>query len=140
MSLVGRFFGALLCETQGEYFLVGNPKEPGDFGGAGFEAPPEIDALSRPYLRLSVVGKVAIPPPVLRLSLEGEALPRLLAERFLIERNGSVSERLWRLVLDGKGADDVAGEDAPPVVEASWLAEIPATIWRLVREAVLRCT
>jgi len=138
MSRVGRLAGALWAETEGEYFLVGNTKEPCDFARAGFEPPVEVDALKRPYVRLSVAGSVNMTPPWLTLPLEGDALPRLLAERFLIERNGSVSDRLWRLVTSPH--DDGASTRAAQSVDARWLAEVPTPVWRIVRETVLRCT
>jgi hypothetical protein len=53
----------------------------------------------------------------------------------LIERNGSVSERLWRAVL---GVDD-AGDAPRGPVAARWLLEVPESVWRVVRDAVLRC-
>ena len=49
MARVGRLAGALLAETEGRYFLVGNTKEPCDFRALGVEPPPEIDALKRPF-------------------------------------------------------------------------------------------
>src|SRR5215471_2896374 len=98
MATVGRLAGAILAETEGKFFLVGNTKEPCDFSAAGFEPPGEIDALKHPYARLCSLKKVLIAPPCLTLGLEDEALPKMLAERFLIQRNGSVSERLWSLV------------------------------------------
>jgi hypothetical protein len=137
MARVGRLSGALLVETGGQYFLAGNTKEPCDFAAAGFEPPEDIDARARPYVRLAAVGPVRVATAWLALELEGEALVRLVAERFLIERNGSVSERLWRLVIDrdGNGAVPAAGD-----IDARWLAGIPAHVWQIVRETVLRCT
>ncbi|MGH8582397.1 MAG: precorrin-3B C(17)-methyltransferase, partial [Gammaproteobacteria bacterium] len=58
------------------------------------------------------------------------------ARRFLIERNGSVSDRLWRLVT---GVDE---EDEAPEAEeldAQWLVQVPDRIWEIVRDSVLRC-
>jgi hypothetical protein len=136
MSRVGRLGGALLAQTGGDYFLVGNLKRPCDFAAAGFEPPTrEIDG---GYLRLARSGPLAVPGPWLELSLEGEALARALAERLLIERNGSVSDRLWRLLL----SSDPDADPPPPatVVDARWLGEIPIHLWGIVRGAVLRCT
>jgi hypothetical protein len=137
MARVGRLAGALLVETGGQYFLVGNTKEPCDFAAVGFEPPPEIDARVKPCIRLSATGPVQGAGPWLALEHEGEEVARLIAERFLIERNGSVSERLWRLVIDrdGDGAAPSAGD-----IDARWLAGIPAHIWQIVRDTVLRCT
>ncbi|MGH8548854.1 MAG: hypothetical protein ACRERU_09695 [Methylococcales bacterium] len=136
MARVGRLAGALLAETEGRYFLIGNTKEPCDFRAAGFEPPAEIDALKRAYVELYAVGTMRVIPPWFTLDLEGEALARLLAHRFLIERNGSVSDRLWRIVF---GMDEE--NEAPDVeaIDAHWLAEIPDGVWQIVRDSVLRC-
>ncbi len=136
MARVGRLAGALLAETEGRWFLIGNTKEPGNFRLAGFEPPAEVDAVRQAYIGLSLTGAARIEPPCLTLALEGEALAQLLARRFLIERNGSVSDRLWRLVI---GVDE---EDAVPegeAIDAQWLAEVPDRVWALVRDSVLRC-
>lgn len=135
MARVGRLAGAILAETAGEFFLIGNTKEPCDFEAAGFASPGEIDALKRPYVRLAPRRAVDLDRPYLTLELEGEALAGLLAERLLIERNGSVSERLWRLLMDPSGEDEPPQDEAP----SRWLAEIPAPLWGIIRDAVLRC-
>jgi hypothetical protein len=137
VSRVGRLAGALLVETGDEHFLVGNLKRPCDFAAAGFERPAgEIDALVRPSLRLHRSGPLAVPGPWLTLALEGEPLLEALAERLLIARNGSVSDRLWRLIL----SPDPDGEAAPEaVIDARWLGEVPGHLWGIVRETVLRC-
>jgi hypothetical protein len=136
MARVGRIAGAILAETGGEFFLVGNTKEPCDFEAAGFESPGEIDALERRYIRLAPRRAVELAAPYLRLDLEGEALAALLAERLLIERNASVSDRLWQLLMDPSGQEELPEDEA---VDARWLAEIPAPIWGIVRDSVLRC-
>jgi len=136
MARVGRLAGAILAETGGEFFLIGNTKEPCDFDVAGFEPPGNIDALKQPYVRLSARRRIEINPPCLTLELEGELLAQALAERLLIERNGSVSERLWRLVMDPSGQEQFPKDEA---VKARWLGEIPEPIWSIVRDAVLRC-
>jgi hypothetical protein len=138
VSRVGRLAGALLAETEGQHFLVGNLKRPCDFPAAGFEPPAvPVDALARPYVALHRSGPLQAPGTWLTLALEGEALPRLLAERLLIARTGSVSDRLWRLII-GQDPDDDG--EPPAVVDASWLATVPAPIWAIVRDTVLRCT
>lgn len=141
MARVGRLAGAFLAETEGQYFLVGNTKEPCDFAAMGFEPPVEVDALKRPYVRLSIARPVQLPAPWIDLDTEGEALARLLAERFLVERNGSVSERLWRLVIDPDGGPEGRGQpDGMEGISARWLGEMPSAVWRIVRDTVLRCT
>lgn len=137
MARVGRLAGAILAETRGDFYLVGNTKVPCDWAAARFEPPIEIDALKRPFLRLSPSGTNAVGSPHLVIEVEGETLPRLLADVFLIPRTGSVSERLWRLVTGQTDEDDDARLE---VIEARWLGEVPKAIWQIVRETVLRCT
>lgn len=137
MARVGRLAGAILAETGGSYYLVGNTKVPCDWAAARFEAPAEIDALKWPYQRLIARGDNQVGSPHLVVELEGEALPRLLAEIFVIERTGSVSERLWRLVI---GQSDEHDDPVPDVVAARWLGEVPKPFWKIVRDTVLRCS
>lgn len=131
MARVSRLAGAICAATDVGCFLVGNTKEPCDFAAAGLAPPPSGEDTR--YRRLSPIGPLRLPGPSLRMDLEGEALARLLADRLLIERNGSVSERLWRLAL---GSDHDRAEE----VDARWLALVPASVWQIVRETVLRCS
>jgi hypothetical protein len=137
MALVGRLAGAILAETEGQFFLVGNPKEPCDFAAVGFEPPGVVNAMEHPFIRLSPLRRVQVPQPYVRVEVEGEALARLLVDRFVIQRNGSVSDRLWRLVTDPKQAQHAVSGGT---LEARWLGEIPTEIWNIVRETVLKCT
>jgi hypothetical protein len=137
MSRVGRLAGAILTETQGQFYLVGNTKVPCDWIAAGFEPPVEIDALKHPFIRLAPCRSVEVMPPYLVTEVEGDRLPRLLADLFLIQRTGSISERLWQLVT---GQSDEGTAPVAEVTQARWLGEIPQPIWRIVRDAVLRCT
>lgn len=137
MALVGRLAGAILAETEGQFFLVGNPKEPCDFAAVGFEPPGVINAMERPFVRLSPCRSVQVPQPYLTVDVEGEALARLLVDRFIIPRNGSVSDRLWRLVTDPKQENRAVIDGN---IDARWLEDIPTEIWRIVRETVLKCT
>ena len=59
----------------------------------------------------------------------------MLAKRLLIQRNGSVSERLWRLVT-GESDESVA---AVSETEATWLVQMPEAVWNIIRENVLKC-
>lgn len=137
MARVGRLAGAILAESEGQYWLVGNTKTPCDWAKAGFETPVAIDALGRPFFRLARTGEVTLAAPWLELDVEGEPLAAMLAERFLIERNGSVSDRLWRLVLQRGDPDAETGPDH--ALDARWLGHVPAGIWKIVRDSVLRC-
>lgn len=137
MARIGRLAGAILAETEGQFFLVGNPKEPCDFAAVGFEPPAVVNAMERPFIRLSPLKRVQVPPPYVTMDVEGEALAQLLVDRFVIQRNGSVSDRLWRLVTDPK-QEQCAVPDGK--IDARWLGEIPAAIWNIVRDTVLKCT
>ncbi len=138
MARVGRLAGAILAETHGEFYLVGNTKVPCDWDKAGFEAPGDIDALARPFVRLSPRRATRVPLPHVLVDVEDEALPRLLTELFVIARTGSVSDRLWRLVTEPSDHDEEL--DRPDVIQAHWLGEVPARIWQIVRDTVLRCS
>ena len=138
MAQVGRLAGAILARSGSNYYFVGNPRQPCDWTAAGFERPAqELDALARPYVRLSPLREVAIATTRLELALEGDALPRLLTAAFMIDRTGMISERLWRLVI---GESDE--RECPPdsQIAADWLAQMPPAIWSIVRDAVLRCS
>lgn len=135
MANIGRLAGALLVETGEQWWLVGNTKEPCDWVQHGFEPPPEVHATQRPFVRLQRQGKPQIGEPHLIVEQEGESLAREVARRLLVERNGSVSERLWRLVL---GVED-AREAPSGGVASRWLLEMPEPIWNIVRDSVLRC-
>jgi hypothetical protein len=137
LARVGRLAGALLAETEGRHFLIGNTKRPCPWTATGFAAPGEVNAAARPFIELERVGPVAVDGPWVVLPLEGEALLRRLADTFVIERNGAVSDRLWRLVLQDDPESD--GPSAEAVIDARWLAEVPPHVWRVVRDAVLKC-
>ncbi|HTT74893.1 MAG TPA: hypothetical protein VMF50_02840 [Candidatus Binataceae bacterium] len=136
MAKVGRLAGAILVHSGEDYFLVGNTKEPCDFAAEGFASPDEIDLPTRRYTKLVQQRVINVQAPVLVFELEGEALAAALSERLLIERNGSVSERLWRLLFDPSGEDD---PPANGIVNARWLTEIPSELWAIVRDTILRC-
>ena len=138
MARVGRLAGAIFVESDGAHFLVGNTKRPCDWTAAGFEPPGEVDARARPFVRLRRSGPMDVPGPWLEIGVEGEEAAALLAARFLIERTGSVSDRLWRLVTGagGEGPEPAAGA----VLDARWLAAMPSNVWEIVRETVLKCT
>lgn len=134
---VSRLAGALLVHTEQEYYLVGDLKEPCDFAAAGFEPPAqEINGMDPPYIRLQPRGTVTRKPPYLTLEQGGEAVAAALAERLIITRNGTISERLWELILQ---PDADLPLPVGPAVPRRWLVEVPAPIWELVRERVLRC-
>jgi hypothetical protein len=137
MAQVARIEGALLAHTGSHYYLVGNFKRPCDFRAHGFETPAqEIDAVARPYIELTRLhAAVKLESPNILVPLEGEALPKLLAARLLIDRNGSVSDRLWRLVI---GETDESPR-VPATQDVHWFTETPDLIWNIVRESVLRC-
>lgn len=136
MARVGRLAGALLLHTGKDYFMVGNTKEPCDFAAAGFDPPSNVDLAKCRYIKLMPRRDVEIRKPYLLLELEGEALAESLSERLLIERNGSVSERLWRMLFDPSGE---SGSSTDGTANARWLTEIPTEIWQIVRDGVLRC-
>lgn len=105
MARIGRWMGAIVVESGGAQRLVGEPKEPCAF------APP-----------------VPLSTPLEVDDRDVEELAALVRGRLVITRNGSVSERLWRIVTH-EGA-----------TRAQWLVDVPAHVWDIVRDSVLRCS
>ena len=142
MNRVARLGGALLLDSDGSHFLVGDLKRPCDFAAAGFVPPGPIDALARPFIPLvrSEAPRVVAGPWLdLGDHTGGEILAQILAQRLVITRNASVSDRLWRLILSpDPEADEIPPESA--VIDARWLAEMPGPLWQIVRDTILKCT
>jgi hypothetical protein len=115
--------------------MIGDIKIPCDFPAAGIRPPAERNVLVQPYVALDVPGIFHWEEgPRLSCSLEGEALAQRLVDVFLILRNGSVSERLWRMVLSYSKPVE------PQLYDAQWLMQMPIGIWDIVRDQVLRCS
>lgn len=57
-----------------------------------------------------------------------DELAALVRARLVITRNDSVSERLWRIVTHDHAT------------RAQWLVDLPAHVWDIVRDSVLRCS
>lgn len=142
MSRVARLAGAILAETQGNYYLVGDLKEPCDFAAVGFESPGPINAVERPYIRLVAARAIVLSRPCLRFELEGDALSQLLAARLLIQRNGSVSDRLWRVLIHNpqQSPGVAASVKDEREIDARWFGEVPAHVWQIVRDQLLKCS
>lgn len=121
MARVGRYKGAIIVDAGGAHWLVGNPKEP------CAEVP---DTLEAPYVRALPVAVPLVPGFVVD-EADGATLAHALAAKLVIARNGSVSERLWRLVR---------GEATTGEPRLQWLIDIPQPVWEIVREQVLRCS
>jgi hypothetical protein len=147
MAIVGRLAGALLAISDQATFLIGELKEPLDYGEAGYRDPgdrnikenPITVLLSREGMRDDAKAELRKPKgDCFTTSLEGKELADLLAHFFLIRRNGIVSERLWRLVMDSSKATLPPGP-GPRIADAAWLASTPWPVWEAVRDAVLRC-
>lgn len=140
---LSRLAGALLLECEqgdsSEYFLVGNTKEPCDFSARGFERPASLDGEPLPWVRLKITGSVAsAASPVVEFpqTTASDALAKTVSERLLIVRNLSVSDRLWRLVTNPEQVEPPPKDD---VVDGAWLVTMPAKVWDIVRDTVLRC-
>jgi hypothetical protein len=105
MARIGRWMGAIVVEVDGAQKLVGNPKEPCEF------TPP-----------------VPLTTPLAVDDRPLDELAALVHARLVIQRNDSVSERLWRLVTSDNAS------------RAQWLVDAPQAVWDIVRESVLRCS
>ncbi len=76
---------------------------------------------------------VFTPPVPLSSPLEvddrdAHELAAILLPKLTIARNHSVSERLWRLITHEGAA------------RAQWVVDMPAHVWEIVRDTVLRCS
>lgn len=139
IARIGRIAGAILAECDGSYFLIGNTKVPCDWHQSGFISPTEIDARKTPVLALepttTEASSISLGSPHLLVTLNSsqqkQDVAQIFASRFLIERNASVSDRLWNLVT---------GDNPSPEIEATWLLNMPDAVWQVVRETVLKCT
>lgn len=140
MARLGRLGGGLLLETtvgnHAAWFLIGDTKVPCDWSAAGFSPPPERDVIHERFIQLEVRGAPTLTGTTLRIELEGLEAARAIAERLIVSRNGSVSERLWTLIL---GEEEIE-EATQRVVPCDWLCEMPTAVWDVVRAAVLKCT
>jgi hypothetical protein len=137
---ISRLAGAILMESAGQFFLLGNTKEPCDWLRAGFEQPSEADDIQGSFIPLKTLSFVRNDSPCLSLSASErspEELAQMLAKRFLISRNGSVSERLWRVVI---GEVDSGNAVLTRDIDVNWLADVPDYVWNIVRDAVLKCS
>lgn len=135
---ISRLAGAILLDAGQTFFLIGNTKEPCNWAEAGFLAPEKIDAVHHPFIPLTPVRAVQLGAPRIRLECDitPAGLAELIAARFLIARNGSVSDRLWRLVT---GETESTASAHHQEIDGTWLAAIPESIWTIVRDTVLRC-
>ena len=140
MARVGRLAGGLLLETklggQSAWFLVGDTKVPCDWQSAGFTPPPARDVIRDRFIQLEVCGVPSLTGTTLSVALEGVEAARMIGERLTVARNGSVSERLWALIL---GEDEIEAPSGRTIAGA-WLCEMPAAVWNVVRDAVLKCS
>jgi hypothetical protein len=140
MARVGRLAGALLLETltanERAWYLLGDTKVPCNWQAAGFRTPAERDVKHERWVRLVPVGSPALQGTTLEIEAEGEEVAQRVAARLTIDRTGSVSERLWRLVVGEDEADDPTSAE----IAASWLFEMPGPVWDIVRDAVLKCS
>ena len=105
VAKIGRWMGAIVVEVAGVQRMVGNPKEP-----CTFEPPVPLS------------GALEVDDRDL------DELAKIVHARLVIQRNDSVSERLWRIVTH---------ENA---TRAQWLVDLPAHVWEIVRDNVLRCS
>jgi hypothetical protein len=125
MTRIGRYAGSIIVDDGARQILVGNPKEPC--------AVP--DTLEAPFVR-ALDERVPLSGCVLVVEGKGEhaqldALAKLISDKLVIQRNGSVSERLWRVITNQQASGELAAE---------WLVEIPMHVWNIVRDTMLKCS
>lgn len=137
MAIVGRLAGAIILKTDRSLYMIGDRKEPLDWDAHGLVPLADRDLVKQPSVRLELrEAGLKLESPCLLIRDEAEdLLTEKLVERFIIFRNGSVSERLWSIVTE---SSERSRED-PQYIDANWLMETPADVWEIVRDSVLRC-
>lgn len=140
MSYAIRVKGGLICHAHNEMYFIGHPKEPCKFVELGFADPGEITAPKPAWVQLQPASGDTLPTlsdftdrALMSDTLSAKELADKMAELFMIERNGSISERLWGLMAEYSPRTD-AGE-----VDGRWLSDTPVEVWDIVRDQVLRC-
>ena len=84
-----------------------------------------------PYRKLNIIGDVNLDEGIyLEMDTQGEDLAKLLHKRFSIERNNSISNRLWNVAICGKNEGRV---------DTQWLEQMPDEVWEIVKEGILKC-
>ena len=141
MALVSRLGGSLLVKSSSRYFIVGELKRPVDWSAEGYQPPAHLsagqedDCQRLPWFEVS---GCPAPGHEVCISLGGahdsHTLCDELHKRLTIRRNGSVSERLWDLVMDHSRST------AEGHIDGTWLVDTPMAVWDMVRESMLRCS
>ena len=141
LYLLYRLGGAMIllhhAEHGQEAYMIGDKKEPCDFRIYGMDNPSERDAKKMTFIQLKLLDKKISPKvlyPAIRFHtlLTNKACASLLSRRFLIERNGMVSERLWTFVLSSYPEEQ-------EVVDCRWIIETPYSVWDVMRSTMLKC-
>ena len=134
MAELNRLAGAILLQVEDEFYLIGDTKEPCKFEERGFVAPQERDVVKTPYIKLETNGTDLVKDDDYTIFFQSnqDDLPEQMVEKFMIFRNGSISERLWGLVTE-------TSEKEAKVVNGQWLVETPVDVWEIVRDSLLRC-
>ncbi len=132
MGEIGRLAGAVLARSGERWFLVGEPKVPLDLAAHRLREVGRLRHGEHEIVELTRDETGARDPLALpfTMPLEAEALARRLHDVFVITRNNSVSERLFRF-LDGaqRGSPDL-----------TWVALAPPEAIALIRDGLLRCS
>ena len=144
--IVSRLAGSLIVTGPRTAYIVGQPKEPCNWSDFGINPTVDFDHWKKPFMTELSLHRpyTAIGHRFVMTAISGnnsqkndeKHLAEVLSSRLLIERNGSVSERLWHLVHQM----DITDYSTEPLeTNIDWLITMPAGIWNIVRDTVLRC-
>lgn len=133
-SHLARLAGAVVMRSGGDYYLIGDLKQPCQFEDHGFYPPTETPGT---VIQLDLIDD----EPNLKFQMliegEGEMAAKDLHRKLSIERNNSISERLINLVTEQSPRVHQEGLE---LTDARWLSQMPAQVWNMVREEILRCS
>lgn len=131
---LGRLGGAVLYETDGEYYLIGNLKQPCNFEDFGFFTPEET--IGR-CVKLRIGNRELAESFVFPYLIQGGTSPEDIYEKFSVYRNSSISERLFTLVRDNSDKVIWKGTEYS---DLRWIGSMPLPVWNIVRESILKCS
>jgi precorrin-3B C17-methyltransferase len=133
---IGRLGGALLVNIREKYFLVGEFKEPCLLNDHGFK---EIEQKNETHVyNIELLDKIKN-PEIEYSFISAELKENLLLDlslKWIIKRNGSVSERLTGLIKDHSSSVIYKKKK---YIDITWLAQMPTSVWGIVRENILKC-
>lgn len=135
LAYIGRLGGGILFKIREKFYIVGRLKVPTRFEDYGFADPGDYGGR---YFELKIIDSALIQKNDFEFGmiLRNEIHPREIYDKFLIQRNSSVSERILEYVRKESGKFSLNETEYSDI---SWLGAMPTDVWSLVRGVILKC-